>query len=104
MFFALIFGIGLLLVNTPQAQRLQEAIEGIFHVAMRLIGIVIRLALLAIACFMFNLAAVFGWDLLVRLGAYVGGVLLAPGLHMLRQVKRRLGTEGVGTWWCSGST
>ena len=82
MFFALIFGIGLLLVNTPQAQRLQEAIEGIFHVAMRLIGIIIRLAPVAIACFMFNLAAVFGWDLLVRLGAYVGVVLLALGIQM----------------------
>ncbi|HEV2746015.1 MAG TPA: dicarboxylate/amino acid:cation symporter [Allosphingosinicella sp.] len=83
MFFALVFGIGLLLVNTPSAQRLQEAIEGIFQVAMRLIGIVIRLAPLAIACFMFNLAAVFGWDLLARLGAYVGVVLLALGLHMI---------------------
>ena len=82
MFFALVFGIGLLLVNTPSAQRLQEAVEGIFHVTMRLIGIVIRLAPLAIACFMFNLAAVFGWDLLVRLSAYVGVVLLALGLHM----------------------
>jgi Na+/H+-dicarboxylate symporter len=82
MFFALVFGIGLLLVNTPSAQRLQEAIEGIFHVTMRLIGIVIRLAPIAIACFMFNLAALFGWDLLLRLGAYVGVVLLALGLHM----------------------
>ena len=82
MFFALVFGIGLLLVNTPQAQRLQEVIEGIFHVTMRLIGIVIRLAPLAIACFMFNLAAVFGWELLVRLGAYVGVVLLALGVQM----------------------
>jgi len=83
MFFALVFGIGLLLVNTPSAQRLQEAIEGIFHVTMRLIGIVIRLAPLAIAAFMFNLASVFGWDLLIRLGAYVGVVLLALGIHML---------------------
>ncbi|HWT12800.1 MAG TPA: dicarboxylate/amino acid:cation symporter [Allosphingosinicella sp.] len=82
MFFALVFGIGLLLVDNPSAQRLQEAIEGIFSVTMRLIGIVIRLAPLAIACFMFNLAAVFGWDLLVRLGAYVGVVVLALGLHM----------------------
>ena len=80
MFFALVFGIGLLLVDTPASNQLQGAIEGIFHVAMRLIGIVIRLAPLAIACFMFNLAAVFGWDLLVRLGAYVGVVLLALGL------------------------
>jgi Na+/H+-dicarboxylate symporter len=82
MFFALFFGIGLLLVNTPAAQRLQDAIQGILDVAMRLIGIVIRMAPLAIACFMFNLAAVFGWDLLVRLAAYVAVVLLALGLHM----------------------
>ena len=82
MFFALVFGIGLLLVNTPQAQRLQEAIEGLFHVMMRLIGIVIRIAPVAVACFMFNLAALFGWELLVRLGAFAGVVLLALGLHM----------------------
>ncbi len=82
MFFALVFGIGLLLVNTPQAQRLQETIEGLFHVMMKLIGIVIKLAPIAVACFMFNLAALFGWELLLRLGAYVGVVLLALGLHM----------------------
>ena len=82
MFFSLVFGIGLLLVNTPQAKRLQEAIEGLFHVMMRLISIVIRLAPIAVACFMFNLAALFGWDLLIRLGAYAGVVLLALGLHM----------------------
>jgi DAACS family dicarboxylate/amino acid:cation (Na+ or H+) symporter len=31
---------------------------------------------------MFNLAAVFGWDLLLRLAIYVGVVLLALGTHM----------------------
>jgi DAACS family dicarboxylate/amino acid:cation (Na+ or H+) symporter len=82
MFFALVFGVGLLLVNTPATERLQGAIEGIFHVTMRLIGIIIRFAPIAIAAFMFNLAAVFGWDLLLRLGAYVGVVLLALGTHM----------------------
>jgi DAACS family dicarboxylate/amino acid:cation (Na+ or H+) symporter len=82
MFFALVFGIGLLLVNTPASQRLQGTIEGIFHVTMRLIGIIIRFAPIAIAAFMFNLAAVFGWELLLRLGAYVGVVLLALGTHM----------------------
>ena len=82
MFFALVFGIGLLLTNTPGANRLQEMIEGLLAVTMKLIGFIIRLAPIAIACFMFNLAAVFGWELLVRLGAYVGVVLLALGLHM----------------------
>jgi Na+/H+-dicarboxylate symporter len=82
MFFALIFGIGLLLVNTPTTNRLQEAIEGVFQVAMKLIGIVIRLAPIAIACFMFNLAAIFGWELLETLALYVGVVLLALGIQM----------------------
>ncbi len=82
MLFALIFGIGLLLVNTPTTNRLQEAIEGIFQVAMKLIGLVIRLAPIAIACFMFNLAAVFGWDLLQVLALYVGVVLLALAVQM----------------------
>src|SRR3546814_914131 len=50
---------------------------------MRLIGMVIRIAPIAIACFMFNLAALFGWDLLVRLSAYVGVVLLALGIQMI---------------------
>lgn len=83
MFFALLFGIGLALVRSPATGQLRGAIEGLFEVAMRLIGLVIRLAPLAIACLMFNLAALFGWELLTRLGAYVGVVLLGLGLHMI---------------------
>jgi len=82
MFFALFFGIGLLLVKTPAAETLKGAIEGIFEVAMKLIGLVIRLAPIAIFCFMFNLSAQFGWDLLGKLAAFVGVVLLALGLQM----------------------
>jgi len=82
MVFALIFGIGLLITPTKSANALQSAIEGIFHVSMRLISLIIRLAPIAIACFMFNLAAVFGWDLLLRLGSYVAVVLLALGTQM----------------------
>jgi len=82
MVFALAFGIGLLLVQTPRTQTLKDAIEGVFEVAMKLIGLVIRLAPIAIFCFMFNLAAQFGWDLLFKLAAYVGVVLLALALQM----------------------
>jgi DAACS family dicarboxylate/amino acid:cation (Na+ or H+) symporter len=32
---------------------------------------------------MFNLAALFGWDLLARLASYVGVVVLALGIHMI---------------------
>ncbi|MBJ7376518.1 dicarboxylate/amino acid:cation symporter [Sphingobium sp.] len=82
MVFALFFGIGLVLVQTEQSKILLDAMEGLFDVTMRLIGIVIRLAPIAIACFMFNLAAQFGWDLLIRLSAYVGVVLLALAIQM----------------------
>jgi DAACS family dicarboxylate/amino acid:cation (Na+ or H+) symporter len=82
MFFALFFGIGLLLTRTPPARQLQHAVEGVFHVAMKLIGFIIRLAPIAVFCFMFNLAAAFGWDLIVRLAVYVGVVLLALGTQM----------------------
>jgi Na+/H+-dicarboxylate symporter len=82
MFFALFFGIGLLLVQSPRTATLKDAIEGVFEVSMRLIGLVIRLAPIAIFCFMFNLASQFGWDLIFRLAAYVGVVLLALGIQM----------------------
>jgi DAACS family dicarboxylate/amino acid:cation (Na+ or H+) symporter len=83
MFFALVFGVGMVLVPSGPVAQLKTAIEGIFEVAMRLIGLVIRLAPVAVACFMFNLSALFGWELLVRLGAYVGVVLLALAVQML---------------------
>ena len=83
MFFALMFGIGLVMVQnrSKTGAILRDTIEGLFEVSMTLINLVIRLAPIAIACLMFNLAALFGWDLLVRLGAYAGVVLLALGLH-----------------------
>src|SRR3546814_13857667 len=95
--------IGIVLTqDRPEVQTLKRAIEGVFEVAMRLINIVIRLAPLAVFCFMFNLAALFGWDLLVRLSAFVGVVLAALGVQMfivfpLRSEERRVGKEWVGT-------
>jgi Na+/H+-dicarboxylate symporter len=83
MFFALMLGIGLVLTRTPATETLLRGIEGLFEVSMTLIGLVIRLAPYAVFCFMFNLAALFGWDLLNSLGAYVGVVVLALALHML---------------------
>jgi DAACS family dicarboxylate/amino acid:cation (Na+ or H+) symporter len=82
MFFALFFGIGVMLTDTPNARALKAGIEGLFEVTMRLIGILIRLAPIAVACFMFNLAALFGWELLIRLSAFVGVVLLALAIQM----------------------
>ncbi len=81
MFFALLFGVGMVLTRSEAASTLKRAIEGLFDVSMTLIGLVIRLAPYAVFCLMFNLVSQFGWDLLVRLGAFVLVVLLALALH-----------------------
>ncbi|MDE8651206.1 dicarboxylate/amino acid:cation symporter [Novosphingobium album (ex Liu et al. 2023)] len=82
IFFALLFGVGLMLVRTEGSKQLLMVIEGLFDVGVWLIGIVIRLAPIAVACFMFDLTVMFGWTLLAHLSAYVGTVLLAFALHI----------------------
>jgi len=82
MVFALIFGIGMVMAKSRATDQLQETLQGVFEVMMKLINLVIKLAPIAIAALMFNLAAVFGWDLLVRLGAYALVAIGAMAIHM----------------------
>ena len=96
MFFALMFGVGLVLTDTPNTALIKRGVEGLFEISMTLIGLVIRLAPYAVFCFMFNLAALFGWDLLVRLGAYVAVVVGALALHMF--VVYSLALKTLGGW------
>jgi DAACS family dicarboxylate/amino acid:cation (Na+ or H+) symporter len=83
MVFALAIGIGLVLVQNDKTAAFERAVEGLLDVTLRLIGLVIRLAPVAVACFMFNLIALFGVDLLVRLGAFVGTVVGALLFQLL---------------------
>lgn len=82
MFFALFFGVGMILTDQVKVAPLRAFFDGLFEVSMTMISLVIRLAPYAVFCFMFNLAAIFGLDLIIRLGAFVGVVLLALGMHM----------------------
>ena len=96
MFFALFLGIGLVLTRTKSTATLLQAINGLFEVSMTLIGLVIRLAPYAVFCFMFNLAALFGWDLLASLSQYVGVVVLALAIHLF--VVYSLMLKFLGDW------
>lgn len=95
MVFALAIGIGVVVAKSDRVTAFQHAIEGLLEVTMALIGLVIRLAPLAVACFMFNLAALFGADILVRLGAYVGTVIGALLVQMLL-------VYSLAVWWAAG--
>ena len=81
MFFSLLFGVGLSLTRTEAARRLEDAIEGLYDVTMRLIGLVISLAPVGVAALLFSLTAELGLEILVQLARYVGVVLLALTLH-----------------------
>jgi Na+/H+-dicarboxylate symporter len=82
VFFALMFGIGLVLTQTPATQMFKQALQGLFEICMKLIGMVIKLAPYAVACFTFILCANLGWDVIMGLGWFVATVLLALAMHM----------------------
>ncbi len=81
MFFALMFGIAMCVVRTPAAQAFQQAVQGVYDVAMWLIDKVIQLAPFAVACLMFNLTAELGYGVLKQLAAFVGTAVLAMSIH-----------------------
>jgi Na+/H+-dicarboxylate symporter len=82
VFFALMFGIGLVMTPTPATQAFKHALQGLFEICMRLIGMIIKLAPYAVACFTFILCASLGFDAITGLSWFVITVLLALATHM----------------------
>jgi DAACS family dicarboxylate/amino acid:cation (Na+ or H+) symporter len=76
------FGIGLVMTPTPATAAFKQMLQGLFEVCMKLIGMIIRLAPYAVACFMFTLCATLGIDVIKGLSYFVVTVLLALSLHM----------------------
>ena len=82
VFFALMIGIGLVLTPSKATEAFKHALQGLFEICMRLIGLFVRLAPYAVACFMFALTAQLGWDVLAGLAWFVVTVLAALAVHM----------------------
>jgi DAACS family dicarboxylate/amino acid:cation (Na+ or H+) symporter len=81
MVFALFLGIGLSIARTEPARRLEETLEGLYDVVMRLLGLVIQAAPIGVACLLFTLTARLGFEVLRQLGAYVLVVVGALAIH-----------------------
>ncbi len=81
MFFALIVGIAVTLIPSPVTEPFVNFMEAVFAVTTKIIDIVMKFAPYAVACLLFNNIAVFGVDLLLSLGWFIGTVLLGLGLH-----------------------
>ena len=81
MVFAMFLGTGLALTRTEPARRLEEALQGLYDVVMHLLGMVIQVAPVGVACLLFTLTARLGLDVLRQLGAYVLVVVGALLIH-----------------------
>jgi len=81
MLFSLFLGIGLAATPGEAARRLEEGLQGLNDVVMRLLGIVIQMAPVAVACLLFTLTARLGYEVLAKLGAYVGVVVGALAIQ-----------------------
>lgn len=83
MFFSLLFGIALALTRTEATRQLERAIEGVYDVSMRLIGIVLAVAPFGVAALLFTLTADLGWRIVVQLGSYVDVVIAGLAIHQV---------------------
>ncbi len=81
VFFALMIGIGLVMKPTAGTQAFKNALHGLFEICMHLIGMFIKLAPYAVACFMFNLTSQLGWDVIRSLAWFVLTVMVALAIH-----------------------
>lgn len=81
MVFALFLGLGLALTRSDAARRFEDALQGLYDVVMRLLGMVLEVAPIGVACLLFTLTARLGFDVLRQLGAYVFAVVVALAVH-----------------------
>lgn len=82
MFFALIFGVALSMVEESKRATMVALLETLFDVSMIVIGFAMRLAPYAVACLMFSMTARMGGGILITLLWFVLTVILALSLQM----------------------
>jgi len=81
MVFALFLGVGLVIAQGEPARQFERALQGLYDVTMRLLGLVIRLAPLGVACLLFSLTARLGTDILLQLAWFVLTVVLGLAIQ-----------------------
>jgi dicarboxylate/amino acid:cation (Na+ or H+) symporter, DAACS family len=81
MFFALIFGIALSVVQSERTAVLMNFLQGLYDVVMKIIDFAMKLAPIGVAALMFSATSQLGLTIIVTLGQYVLVVLLALAIH-----------------------
>jgi dicarboxylate/amino acid:cation (Na+ or H+) symporter, DAACS family len=82
MFFALVVGIALTLVDAESGAPLVRFLQALYEVTAKIVDMIMKVAPFAVACLLFTNTARFGLDLLQALGWFIVTVLLGLAIHM----------------------
>jgi DAACS family dicarboxylate/amino acid:cation (Na+ or H+) symporter len=83
IFTALIVGIALTRIDPAKARVIIDVLEGVNQITDFILRLAMALAPVAVFALIFSTTALFGYRLLVALGAFVGTVLAGLGIHLL---------------------
>jgi len=98
--FSLLFGMALSVTKTSGAERLKEAIQGVYDALMQLIHWVLLFAPVGVGALIFALLARLGLEVLGPVLAYFGVVVLGLAIHMFGVYSLLLKTvSGVSPVW-----
>lgn len=83
MFFALVFGIAMSMVNPKRTEGLNQTLQGIYDVLMKIIDFAMKIAPFGVAALIFTTTSQLGFQVLSLLMSYVSIVLIALLIHMV---------------------
>jgi len=83
MFFALVFGIAMAMVNPKKIEVLNQALQGIYDILMKIIDFAMKIAPFGVAALIFTTTSQLGFQVLSILMSYVSIVLLALLIHFI---------------------
>jgi DAACS family dicarboxylate/amino acid:cation (Na+ or H+) symporter len=82
IFFAALFGLGLLKAGEERARPLLRLLESVYAGSMGVVELVMRAAPVGVGALALAVCARFGWGLLSQLAGYAATVLLALAFHL----------------------
>ena len=83
MFFALVFGIAMSMVNPQRTEGLNQILQGTYDVLMKIIDFAMKLAPFGVAALIFTTTSQLGFQVLSLLMSYVSIVLIALLIHLV---------------------
>jgi dicarboxylate/amino acid:cation (Na+ or H+) symporter, DAACS family len=83
MFFALIFGMAMSMVNSERTETLNQTLQGIYDILMKIIDFAMMLAPFGVAALIFTTTSQLGFQVISLLMSYVSIVLIALIIHVL---------------------